>query len=80
MTLVDCKGPDSPWIIRHAQWNGVAPADFVFPSFLFILGMAVPLSLSKNKPIRLRSFIRIIGLFLIGIILNLIDEKFEWRN
>jgi predicted acyltransferase len=61
---------------QNFTFNGLTPADLVFPSFLFILGMAVPLALSKNKPIGVKSIIRIIALFLIGVLINLIDEKF----
>eukprot|EP01122_Echinamoeba_exundans_P010859 TRINITY_DN414_c0_g1_i4.p1 TRINITY_DN414_c0_g1~~TRINITY_DN414_c0_g1_i4.p1 ORF type:complete len:382 (-),score=20.92 TRINITY_DN414_c0_g1_i4:127-1272(-) len=34
-------------ILEHAAWNGVTIADFVMPSFLFMVGMAIPLAL-KN--------------------------------
>lgn len=30
--------------LRHAEWHGVTPTDWVFPFFLFIMGVAVPLS------------------------------------
>lgn len=76
MTLVDCKGDNAPWFIKHASWDGLTPADLIFPSFIFILGMAVPLALSKNKPIRPKAIIRIFALFAIGLFLNLVDEKF----
>ncbi|SOE21422.1 Predicted acyltransferase [Spirosomataceae bacterium TFI 002] len=29
---------------RHAEWHGCTPTDLVFPFFLFIMGVAVPLS------------------------------------
>lgn len=60
-------------MVDQTCWDGFSPADSVFPSFVFILGMAVPLALSKNKPISLRSLVRILGLFAIGIILNMFD-------
>jgi heparan-alpha-glucosaminide N-acetyltransferase len=34
-------------ILEHAAWNGVTIADFVMPSFLFMVGMAIPLALKK---------------------------------
>jgi predicted acyltransferase len=46
MILVDCGGPHPPWFIDHALWNGLTPADLIFPAFLFILGMAVPLAVN----------------------------------
>jgi predicted acyltransferase len=44
-------------------------ADLIFPSFLFIMGMAVPLALTKNKPFRPKNLFRIIALFGIGVLL-----------
>ncbi len=34
--------------LRHAEWHGFTPTDLVFPSFLFIAGVAIPLSLGKR--------------------------------
>lgn len=40
--------------IEHATWNGIHPADFIFPSFLWIMGVCIPFSLKsqfdKNIP------------------------------
>jgi predicted acyltransferase len=33
--------------LLHADWNGCTPTDLVFPSFLFIIGVAIAFSLSK---------------------------------
>lgn len=44
MILVDGAGGEWP-VIGHAPWNGCNLADFVMPFFLFIVGMAIPLSL-----------------------------------
>ena len=74
MIMVDCKGPNPPWWIKHPAWDGLSPADFVFPSFVFIMGMAVPLALSKTKPFSLKTILRILGLFAIGLAINVIDE------
>ncbi|PID60875.1 MAG: DUF5009 domain-containing protein [Ignavibacteriae bacterium] len=35
--------------LKHAAWHGCTPTDLVFPFFLFIVGVAVTLSLSKRK-------------------------------
>jgi len=35
--------------LEHAAWNGFTPADFVFPSFLFIVGISIVFSLSTKK-------------------------------
>lgn len=37
------------WPLKHAQWHGWTPTDLVFPFFLFIVGVAIPLSLGKRK-------------------------------
>ena len=39
MILVDNPGSDDGayWPIKHAEWNGWTPADFIFPSFCFLL-------------------------------------------
>lgn len=34
--------------LEHAQWDGWTPTDVVFPSFLWIVGVAMTLSLSKR--------------------------------
>lgn len=48
MILVDGAGGEWP-VIGHAPWNGCNLADFAMPFFLFIVGMAIPLSL-KVRP------------------------------
>ncbi len=42
MILVDNPGSDEKvyWPIAHAEWNGWTPADFIFPSFLFLVGVS----------------------------------------
>lgn len=57
----------------------MSTADLVFPSFLFIMGFAVPLAIrSPLKPLRLA--LRIAGLFLIGFILNIGEARFEFSH
>jgi predicted acyltransferase len=34
--------------LRHAEWNGWTPTDVVFPSFMWIVGVALTLSLSRR--------------------------------
>ena len=34
--------------LQHAEWTGLTPTDLVFPSFLFIMGVSMYLSLSKS--------------------------------
>jgi predicted acyltransferase len=63
--------------LRHAQWNGWTVADCVFPSFLFIVGVAIAFSLGKRKgsadPVGktlLRILRRTCILFGLGLLLN----------
>ena len=50
MVLVNNPG-DGDYVygtIRHADWNGWTPTDVVFPSFMWIVGVALTLSLSRR--------------------------------
>ena len=42
------SGRDAYGPLRHAEWNGWTITDVVFPSFLWIVGVAMTLSLSKR--------------------------------
>lgn len=33
---------------EHAIWNGIHPADFIFPSFLWIMGVCIPVSIKSQ--------------------------------
>lgn len=75
MVLVNNPGSwaDIYWPLGHAQWHGWTPTDLVFPFFLFIVGVAVPLALGKRiergdefKPIILKIVIRTVIIFLLG--------------
>jgi predicted acyltransferase len=35
--------------LKHAEWHGWTPTDLIFPFFLFIVGVAIPFSLSKRS-------------------------------
>ncbi len=73
--------------LRHADWHGWTPTDLVFPSFLFIVGAAIPLSFDKRIASgfgRLRLFEQVLRrtiiLFLLGLILGLTPNGFpDWR-
>lgn len=49
MVLVNNPGT-SPvyWPLDHAEWNGLTPTDYIFPFFLFIVGIAISISLGKR--------------------------------
>ncbi|XP_039129748.1 heparan-alpha-glucosaminide N-acetyltransferase [Dioscorea cayenensis subsp. rotundata] len=72
MVLVDGAGGEWP-VIGHAPWDGCNLADFVMPFFLFIVGMAIPLSL-KRMPSRAmavrRVAIRTLKLLFWGLLLQ----------
>ncbi|HET8532240.1 MAG TPA: heparan-alpha-glucosaminide N-acetyltransferase domain-containing protein, partial [Methylomirabilota bacterium] len=36
------------WPLRHAEWHGFTPTDMVFPFFLFIVGVSIPLALGPR--------------------------------
>lgn len=50
MILVDNPGSDEKayWPIMHAKWNGWTPADFIFPSFLFLVGISIVFSFASR--------------------------------
>lgn len=83
MILVDYLNGDVPgacWWLIHPWWNGFTPADLVFPAFLFIMGLAIPLAVSKGRPIRAKNVVRVVLLFAIGLALNIIEQQFDFAN
>ncbi|XP_058988137.1 heparan-alpha-glucosaminide N-acetyltransferase-like [Musca domestica] len=79
MIFVNSGGGDY-WWIEHAPWNGLHLADVVFPSFLWIMGVCIPISVKSQlsrgttkMQICLRIAWRSIKLFSIGLCLNSIN-------
>ena len=35
--------------LLHADWNGITPTDYIFPNFLFIVGVSIVLSMNKQQ-------------------------------
>ena len=35
--------------LLHADWNGITPTDYIFPTFIFIMGVSIVLALGKMK-------------------------------
>jgi len=79
MILVDNPGSDdlAYWPIKHAQWNGWTPADFIFPSFVFLVGVSMVFSFAarlrrgeSRRKILNHVFIRTLSLFAIGLLIN----------
>jgi predicted acyltransferase len=50
MVLVNTPGDGDHvyWPLQHAQWHGWTPTDVVFPSFLWIVGVAIVMSLGRR--------------------------------
>ena len=66
---------------EHAHWHGLKPADFVFPFFLFIVGLSIVFSLKKSKDhntVNTALIYKIVKrgliLFAIGLVLNAIPD------
>lgn len=64
--------------LEHAEWHGATPTDFIFPFFLFIVGIAIPLALGKRvesggitREVYLKIFRRSALIFLLGLFLTL---------
>jgi predicted acyltransferase len=79
MILVDNPGSDEGayWPIKHAQWNGWTPADFIFPSFMFLVGVSMVFSFSARlrrgetrAHILMHAFKRTLILIALGIFVN----------
>ncbi|KAJ9061054.1 hypothetical protein DSO57_1024495 [Entomophthora muscae] len=59
--------------IEHAEWDGFTIADAIFPTFVFVMGMAIPLALGSipiNTGLWLRVVKRSVLLWAIGGFLN----------
>ncbi|HLV88811.1 MAG TPA: heparan-alpha-glucosaminide N-acetyltransferase domain-containing protein [Candidatus Sulfotelmatobacter sp.] len=79
MIVVDNPGSDEHayWPIMHAKWNGWTPADFIFPSFLFLVGISLVYSVDvrrqrgeSNQQILWHAFKRTLILIAIGLLVN----------
>jgi predicted acyltransferase len=79
MILVDNPGSDEKvyWPIAHAEWNGWTSADFIFPAFLFLVGVSLVYSFAKRREkgdsrrrILLHVVIRSLLLIAIGLLVN----------
>jgi len=59
--------------LLHAHWNGCTPTDLVFPFFIFIMGVAVPLAMPEKKYDSTtfnKILIRSLRMFCLGIFFN----------
>src|SRR6266545_7911567 len=66
--------------LRHADWHGWTPTDLIFPFFLFILGVAIPLALGRRlrdegrAGIVLRILRRAAIIFALGLVLHAVSN------
>ena len=66
--------------LLHASWHGWTPTDLIFPFFVFIVGVAIPLAFEKRKAVanagssqrdlHLKIFRRTAVIFGLGLLLN----------
>jgi len=71
-------------IFEHATWHGVYLMDFIFPFFMFMMGVSMCMSFKslKDKPLSFivkKIIIRSIKLFLLGLFLNNIGKYQTFR-
>lgn len=79
MVLVNNPG-GSPvyWPLDHADWNGLTPTDWIFPFFLFIVGVSISISLGKRRDERpdkktySRIALRSASIYLLGAAISII--------
>ena len=71
--------------LLHADWNGLTPTDYIFPNFLFIVGVSIVLSLNnkrdkvdKNEVLK-KIIWRAIKIYLVGLFLWLFPS-FDFEN
>lgn len=69
------------WPLRHAAWHGWTPTDLIFPFFLFIVGVAVPLALGRRRDdgagaagLYAKILTRTLIIFAIGLALNFVPK------
>ena len=70
---------------QHAAWNGATPTDWIFPFFLFIVGVSIAFSLGKQidagnvgRNTYLKIFKRAFLLFALGILLEIFPFYNIW--
>src|ERR1035441_3270092 len=79
MILVNNGGDDQHAYaqLKHAFWNGWTATDLIFPTFLFLVGVSIVLSLDSQldrnvsrRTLFLRALRRSAILFLLGLVVN----------
>jgi predicted acyltransferase len=68
-------------ILDHAKWNGCTLADLVFPFFIFVVGIAVPLAMpvKQDKPENILKIItRSLRIICLGFFLYFFNSIYFW--
>lgn len=72
--------------LRHAEWHGWTPTDLVFPFFLFIVGVAIPLALGRRlaagqsrSAVAVKILRRSAIIFALGLLLHAVPD-FDLAN
>ena len=63
--------------LLHAEWHGCTPTDLVFPFFIFIMGVAVPLAMPDkiwDKNTFNKILVRSLRMFCLGIFFNFFSK------
>ncbi len=64
--------------LEHAPWHGITPTDYIFPFFLFIVGVAIPIALGKRikagitRDVYFKIISRSFLIFVLGILISAI--------
>ncbi|PYT01890.1 MAG: DUF5009 domain-containing protein [Acidobacteria bacterium] len=64
--------------LEHAPWHGITPTDYIFPFFLFIVGVAIPIALKRRmrdgvtRDVYLKIIQRAATIFALGILMSMI--------
>src|SRR5438874_2200273 len=67
--------------LEHAEWNGCTPTDLVFPFFLFIVGVAITLSLAQRRAGTMAHILRrSVILFALGYVVLGLFPYFHFRT
>src|SRR5262247_3935527 len=72
--------------LRHAEWHGWTPTDLIFPFFLFIVGVAIPLALGRRvtggaawSDVIAKVLRRSVIIFWLGLLLHAVPD-FDFAN
>jgi predicted acyltransferase len=64
--------------LKHAEWHGITPTDYVFPFFLFIVGVAIPIAFAKRiaagitRDVYYKIVTRSLLIFALGLVMSAI--------